>query len=76
MAKKKEKQELPVFFVIQMKSWQDKVLNFVLWVLRVPGQAWVIGVEDTGFKYDGDYYTDKKTGLKIRKDIVDDATKG
>ena len=72
MAKKK-KQELPVFVVIDMKPWQDKVLNFMLWVLRVPGKAWVIGVEDTGFTYDGEYYEDTKTGLKIRKDVIDAA---
>ena len=71
MAKKKEK--LPVFVVIDMKPWKDKVLNFVLWLLRVPGQAWVIGVENTGFTYDGDYYEDKKTGLKIRKDVIDES---
>ena len=72
MAKKK-KEELPVFVVIDMKPWQDKVLNFMLWILRVPGQAWVIGVEDTGFKYDGEYYYDKKSGVKIRKDISDES---
>ena len=69
MAKKKK--DLPVFVVVEMKPWQDKVLNFMLKVLRVPGQAWVIGVEDTGFNYDGEYYTDEKTGLKINKKVAD-----
>ena len=70
---KKKKQELPVFVVVEMKPWQDKVLNVMLKILRVPGKAWVIGVEDTGFTYDGDYYQDKKTGLKINKKVVKDA---
>lgn len=69
MARKK-KEELPVFVVVEMKPWQDRVLNFMLRILRVPGQAWVIGVEDTGFTYDGEYYQDEKTGLKIKKDLV------
>lgn len=69
MARKK-KATTPVFVVVEMKPWQDKVLNFMLKILRVPGQAWVIGVEDTGFTYDGDYYQDEKTGLKIKKDLV------
>ena len=67
---KKKKDELPVFVVIEMKPWQDKVLNLMLKVLRVPGQAWVIGVDDTGFIYDGDNYTDRKTRLKISKKVV------
>ena len=70
---KKKKQELPVFVVVEMKPWQDKVLNVMLKILRVPGKAWVIGVEDTGFTYDGAYYQDKKTGLKINKKVVKDA---
>lgn len=72
MAKKKTA-DLPVFVVIEMKPWQDKVLNFMLKILQVPGQAWVIGVEDTGFTYDGDYYTDEKTGLKINRKLVKNA---
>jgi hypothetical protein len=43
----------------------------MLWILRIPGKAWVIGVEDTGFTYDGNYYTDDKTGLKISRKVVD-----
>jgi hypothetical protein len=70
---KKKKAELPVFVVIEMKPWKDKVLNLMLKILRVPGQAWVIGVEDTGFTYDGNYYQDEKTGLKIPKKMVKDA---
>jgi hypothetical protein len=67
---KKKKEELPVFVVIEMKPWKDKILNLVLKVLRVPGQAWVIGVDDTGFMYDGDNYTDRKTRLKISKKVI------
>lgn len=70
---KKKKQELPVFVVVEMKPWQDKVLNVMLKILRVPGQAWVIGVEHTGFTFDGEYYEDKKTKLKIAKKVLDGA---
>jgi hypothetical protein len=70
---RKKKEYLPVFVVMDMKPWQDKVLNLMLKILRVPGQAWVIGVEDTGFNYNGDYYQDKKTGIKIPKKMVEDA---
>ena len=71
MAKKKK--DLPVFVVVSMPEWQSKILDFMLKIMRVPGQAWVIGVEGTGFTYDGDYYTDKKTGMKIDRKLVRDA---
>jgi len=71
MAKKKK--DLPVFVVVSMPEWQSKILDFMLKVMRVPGKAWVIGVEGTGFTYDGDYYTDKKTGMKIDRKLVRDA---
>jgi hypothetical protein len=67
----KKKQELPVFVVVDMPEWKTKILNAMLWILRIPGKAWVIGVEDTGFTYDGNYYTDDKTGLKISRNVVD-----
>jgi hypothetical protein len=67
----KKKQELPVFVVVDMPEWKTKILNAMLWILRIPGKAWVIGVEDTGFTYDGNYYTDDKTGLKISRKVVD-----
>jgi hypothetical protein len=66
----KKKKNLPVFVVVEMKPWQDKVLNLMLKTLRIPGQAWVIGVQDTGFNYNGDYYQDEKTGIKIPKKMV------
>ena len=67
---KKKKQELPVFVVVDMPEWKTKILNVMLWLLRIKGQAWVIAVEGTGFTYDGDYYTDDKTGLKISRKVV------
>ena len=69
----KKKKDLPVFVVVDMPNWKSKILDFALKILRVPGKAWVIGVEDTGFTYDGDYYEDKKTGLKINKKVIDGA---
>jgi len=45
---KKNKIELPVFVVIEMKPWKDKVLSLVLKVLRVPGKAWVVSFDNTG----------------------------
>ncbi len=71
MAKKKK--DLPVFVVIEMPAWKSKVLDVMVKILRIPGQAWVIGVQDTGFNYDGDYYQDEKTGIKIPKKMVKDA---
>ena len=65
MAKKKK--DLPVFVVVDMANWKSRVLDFMLKILRVPGKAWVIGVEDTGFNYDGTSYEDEATGIKIRK---------
>jgi hypothetical protein len=70
MAKKKK--DLPVFVVVDMANWKSRILDFMLKILRVPGKAWVIGVEDTGFNYDGDYYQDEKTGIKIPKKLVKD----
>ena len=72
MAKKK-KQELPVFVVIELPAWKSKVLDVMVKILRIPGNAWVIGVQDTGFNYNGDYYQDEKTGIKIPKKMVKDA---
>ena len=71
MAKKKK--DLPVFVVVELAAWKSKVLDVMLKILRVPGQAWVIGVQDTGFSYDGEYYQDEKTGIKIPKKMVKDA---
>ena len=67
---KKKKQELPVFVVVDMPSWKSRFLDFMLRLLRIPGKAWVVAVEETGFTYDGDYYTDEKTGLKISKKVI------
>jgi hypothetical protein len=69
----KKKKELPVFVVVDMPNWKSRVLDFMLVLLRVPGKAWVIGVEGTGFTYDGNYYTDKETGLKMPKKLIDEA---
>jgi len=66
----KKKKDLPVFVVIDMPEWKNKIFNAMLWILRVPGKAWVIGVEDTGFTYDGDYYTDTTTHTKISKKVI------
>ena len=71
MAKKKK--DLPVFVVVDMANWKSRILDFMLKILRVPGQAWVIGVEDAGLTYNGDYYEDRKTGLKISKKVIDGA---
>jgi hypothetical protein len=71
MAKKKK--DLPVFVVVELPEWKSRVLDLMVKVLRIPGQAWVIGVQDTGFNYNGDYYQDKKTGIKIPKKMVKDA---
>jgi hypothetical protein len=66
----KKKLELPVFVVVDMPEWKTKVLTFALRLLRIKGQAWVIAVEGTGFRYDGDYYTHDETGLKIARKVV------
>jgi len=66
----KKKKELPVFVVVDMPEWKTKILNSMLWLLRIPGKAWVIGVEETGFTYDGDYYTDTTTRTKISRKVI------
>jgi hypothetical protein len=68
----KKKKDLPVFVVVDMPEWKTKILNAALWLLRIKGRAWVIAVEGTGFTYDGDYYTDDKTGLKISRKVVNE----
>ena len=65
----KKKKDLPVFTVIELPVWKGKILDFMLKVLRIPGKAWVIGVE-TGFTYDGDSYTDTTTNTKISKKVI------
>ena len=71
----KKKKELPVFVVVDMPEWKNKILNVMLWLLRVRGQAWVIGVEGTGFTYDGDYYTDTTTNTKISRKVINATNK-
>ncbi len=71
MAKKKK--DLPVFVVVELPKWKSTILDLMVKILRIPGQAWVIGVQDTGFNYNGDYYQDEKTGIKIPKKMVKDA---
>lgn len=66
----KKKQELPVFVVMDMPTWKSKVLQAMLKLMRVPGNAWVISIEGTGFTTDGDFYTDKRSGIKIKKDLL------
>lgn len=63
----KKKKDLPVFVVIDMPAWKSRIFDFMLKLLRVPGKAWVIGVEYTGFTYDGKSYEDEATGIKINK---------
>ena len=72
---KKKKEQLPTFVIVEMPNWKTRILDFMLVVLRVPGKAWVIGVEDTGFTYDGNYYTHKETGLKISRKVIDEENK-
>jgi hypothetical protein len=71
MAKKKK--DLPVFVVVELPKWKSTILDLMVKILRIPGQAWVIGVQDTGFNYNGDCYQDEKTGIKIPKKMVKDA---
>jgi hypothetical protein len=66
----KKKQELPVFVVVDMPEWKTKILNVMLWLLRIKGNAWVIAVEGTGFTYDGDYYKDTTTNTKISRKVI------
>ena len=71
----KKKQDLPVFVVVDMPEWKTKILNVMLWFLRIKGQAWVIAVEGTGFTYDGDYYKDTTTKTKISRKVLNDSNK-
>jgi len=64
---KKKKKDLPAYVLIEMPEWKSRVLNYMLMVLNIPGQAWVIAIEDTGFTYDGESFTDEETGLTINK---------
>jgi hypothetical protein len=66
----KKKKDLPVFVVIELPAWKSRIFDFMLKLLRVPGKAWVIGVEATGFTYDGDSYTDTTTNTKISKKVI------
>jgi len=70
MKKKKKKQELPVFVIVEMKPWQDKFLTLMLRLVGMKGSAWVVAVEDTGFTYDNENYTQVSTGLKIKKSLL------
>jgi hypothetical protein len=72
MAKKKKDEDLPVFTIVELPEWKNRVLDLMLAVLGIPGQAWVIAVEDTGFDLtDDNYYTHRKTGVKIPKETKD-----
>jgi len=53
-----------------MPTWKSNVLQAMLKLMRVPGNPWVIAIEGTGFTTNGDSYTHKQTGVKIKKDLL------
>jgi len=67
---KKKKEDLPVFVVVTMPDWQDRIFQILLKLFRVKGKAWVITVEGAGFSTDGKYYTHEETGVKVSKKEV------
>ena len=49
MSKKKE--QLPVFVVVEMPEWKNKVLDFVLKLLFIKGKSFVISIQETDIKH-------------------------
>lgn len=44
---KKKKEQLPVFVIVEMPKWKNKVLQFVLKLLLVRGKPYVITIKET-----------------------------
>lgn len=64
MAKKKK--DLPVFAIVEMPKWKERIIDVVTSIL-FPGQKYfVLTVQGTGFTSDGKTkYTDEKTGVSV-----------
>ncbi len=64
MARKKK--DLPVFAIVEMPKWKERIIDVVTSIL-FPGQKYfVITIQETGLTSDGkSKYTDTKTGLTI-----------
>ena len=62
----KKKKDLPVFAIVEMPKWKERIIDVVTAIL-FPGQKYfVLTITDTGFTSSGKRkYTDKKTGTKI-----------
>jgi hypothetical protein len=65
MAKKK-KEELPVFAIVDMPKWKERIIDVVTSIL-FPGQKYfVLTIQGTGFTSDGKgKYKDDETGVEI-----------
>lgn len=62
---RKRKAKLPVFRIVEMPKWKSKILDVVTGVL-FPGEAYfVLTIDQTDFKYDGEHYYDIETGNKV-----------
>ena len=62
----KKKKDLPVFAIVEMPKWKERIIDVVTSIL-FPGQKYfVLTITDTGLTSDGkSKYTDKKTGLTV-----------
>lgn len=66
MSPRKKKEQLPVFAIVEMPKWKERIIDVVTSIL-FPGQKYfVLTVQGTGFTSDGkNKYTDEKTGLTV-----------
>ena len=66
MTKKKKKEELPVFAIVDMPRWKAKIVDIVTSILFPGEQYFVLTMTTTGFTTDGKgKYKDDKTGVEI-----------
>jgi hypothetical protein len=52
--------KLPVFVVVEMPEWKNKVLDFMLKLLFIKGKSFVVAMENTELFYNSKEYSKKK----------------
>jgi hypothetical protein len=60
-----KKTELPVFTLVEMSQWKGSVLRFMCKLMMIPGNPWVITVENTDLVHNEKSYLNKKSKKKL-----------
>lgn len=65
------KEPVAVFSVVEIKPWKYKLIDSLCVLLRLGGEVFVLRVKETGFTMDDTDYTHVKTGIKMKRSLVE-----